>query len=300
MGRGGILTSKASSRHPAGAERFARSSALWSSEHDPAVWRSLAAAYPRVAVAVTAGEVVHGKGVWCDVEERLQELQTALRTQRRPRYVTRDELLLVTDWKMSRNKARMNYAMTADPRNGDTAVRRVSEEAFRLWEDGQWERAFTVMDKPFKGVGPATVSVLLSLVDDNLPFYGEEAIRAITDGREPGYSKDNYRAFKKVMDMKAGALSASLQKDESPLTPVELEHALFSIAHIDFLREQGVDLELENVGEMKGGKKRESHKQETASPQVGSGAKRTSDAETDRKPSRPRKKQKSRGVVDSK
>jgi hypothetical protein len=244
------LAVKATSRHPKSAERYKLSGSLWASS-DVVAWRAHADAYPRVARSVTGGRVVYGKGEWVDAEACLCDLQGEV-MGRSPKYLTRADLLVMTGWKMSRNQARMNYAMTADGANSDEKVRRVSEEAFRLWESGEWEQAMVVMSRALRGVGAATASVVMSLVDSGLPFYGEEAARAASGGGEIGYRQSDYEAFTVAMQRRADEINAvfeSRDMEGSKLSAVQVEQALFSVAHVDFVRGAGLLQDEEKRGE---------------------------------------------------
>jgi hypothetical protein len=225
------------SRHP--KPRYLLSNALWASK-DPVPWRTYADAYPRVAKAVTSGRVAKGKGEWFDTEERLCSLRDRL-LEREPKFLTREDMLLVTDWKMTRNAWRMNHAMTADKANTEKGVKDASLKAFALWRDRDWKAAFSALDKPLKGVGPATCSVVFSLVDDNLPFYGEEAATAASADKDVAYTKGSYVSFQKAMVEKTKEVNALLvAAGKESLTPVEVEKALFSVSHIDFATANGL------------------------------------------------------------
>lgn len=225
-------------RHPPSRQRYAASAALWESS-DCGVWRLQASRYAVAARAVTRGNVKYGKAAWKDAEERLCGVRAAL-AARVEKYITRDELLVLTDWKMARNEARPNYALTT--KCGVDEVEGKTREGLRA---GGREGMRII--KELKGVGMATVSVLLWIFDgEEWAFYGEEAARAVFGGKI-GYGEKDYDRFLDAMKEKAAEVELSVG---------EVENALFASAHWDWLvKEELVDAEGEGDADESGPKR---------------------------------------------
>lgn len=203
---------------------------LWKCQ-DPSTWAERAAQYADVARRITA-RFEKGGFVSINSELRLQAIVDDLKT-REPPELTREELIVVRDWKMSRNEWRPNWKLIEDARNSDATVRSATREAFALARSGEWAKALKHADMQLFGVGPATASIMLSMLDPQHPVFGEEAITASGmrgEKESHTYTHASYKRFHETMHERAqelNALAARASKGAQELTPVDLERALF-------------------------------------------------------------------------
>lgn len=104
--------------------------------------------------------------------------------------MSKEDLVKLVDWKLTRGKWRprlLSYAQDASP----DVVLDCSSRAFKvvdsLSEDVCSPAIFQDAMKPLlelKGVGPATATAILSAYHQSIPFLSDEALVAVTGGRE--------------------------------------------------------------------------------------------------------------------
>jgi hypothetical protein len=85
-----------------------------------------------------------------------------------PRFLDLDELRLVMDWKLQRGKFRPQLKSLIESNSADT-VRSITKDAFSK----KWPENLSILTT-LRGVGPATATAILSLVDPSVPFFSDE------------------------------------------------------------------------------------------------------------------------------
>jgi len=138
---------------------------------------------------------------------------------------------VLRNWKMTRNKWRPSGKLV--DRNEDQSVRATTKRAFAIVAKkgaNGIEAAIDILST-LKGIGPATASLLVSLVHPDCPFFGEEAIKAT--GVKQAWASNPYAMepvleFNRRLVEKAAALSAS---GERTFTAQDVELSLYSAEH---------------------------------------------------------------------
>ncbi|MCL7042115.1 hypothetical protein MKW94_000555 [Papaver nudicaule] len=127
-------------------------------------------------------------------------------------------------WKLTRGKWRprlLDFVSSLD----ESLVESVSQKAFKSLPDVS--KAITELTV-LKGVGPATASaVLAAYAPDVAPFMSDEAMVAAL-GNSKDYTLKQYLKFTEKLQSKAKELS--LKSEDDPLTPSDVERALWSSA----------------------------------------------------------------------
>ena len=135
---------------------------LWNDD-SPAAWRRSLERYP---------EVVARQGVarLAELDEWYRERLPAAIAARRPRHATREELVRLTEWKMSRGVWRApNLALVRG--NEEADVVRATTDALTLAPDPKTPIARLA---ELGGVGPATASALMAAAHpETYPFFDE-------------------------------------------------------------------------------------------------------------------------------
>ncbi|KAK0256740.1 hypothetical protein LTR29_001495 [Friedmanniomyces endolithicus] len=144
-------------------------------------------------------------------EQRLVTIPAAVRS-RDPQHLTKEELALLMDWKLSHGKFRPQLKKLIQQNEGVT-VKSTTIEAFRmpLQTDADVGKAISTLST-LRGVGPATASLLLSVKDEaRVPFFSDELYRWALWSNEAGggwkreikYSEKSYmELFPRVQELR--------------------------------------------------------------------------------------------------
>lgn len=122
-----------------------------------------------------------------------------------PPFVTRDELVRVTRWKMERGEWRARNLVLVEG-NDAAAVERVSREAFAAVPDPRRPIALLAS---LAGVGPATASAVLAAgAPDSYPFFDDLIARQIPDLGEVKFTIPYYLRYADCLRQRAAGLTA--------------------------------------------------------------------------------------------
>jgi hypothetical protein len=175
---------------------------LWDNDNGQA-WREARDSYE---ARVAAREV-----------NRLPELDRWYRFQlprdlqsRQPPFITRDELIAVTEWKMKRGVYRgRNLALVK--KNSEPEVKSKSTQAFGVIPDVR--KAVSLLSK-LSGVGPAASSAILAAHRPDLfPFFDEDVAKQIPELGRVAFTQSYYLRYGEALRSRAQVLtkaSASL------------------------------------------------------------------------------------------
>lgn len=152
---------------------------------------------------------------------------------RTPAHITLRELQALVVYKLAFGQNRPTLCALIK-KNSAAKVKNASERALALsLEDGDWaeiEKAMNILCE-LKGVGPATASLILSLLyPATIPFFSDEAtidVLAPSGGRRGiKYTAKTYKALYDALD----AISASINRNaptEDPIRRGELERVIW-------------------------------------------------------------------------
>jgi hypothetical protein len=133
---------------------------------------------------------------------------------RNPRHLTKEELVLLMQWKLARGKYRPTLPSLIKS-NSEENVKRITQEAFKM----EWPKSLDKLNE-LRGVGPATATAILSLIDDSVPFFSDEAASIILQTSKLKYSLKEVHSY--VAEMRS-----SVTNFETEVTCQELEKCLF-------------------------------------------------------------------------
>lgn len=140
--------------------------------------------------------------------------------RRRPRFVTSDELIRVTEWKMARGVWRQRNLLLVRSNAADL-VEQTSREALSLVPDPV---APIVLLSRLAGVGPATASaVAAAAAAEVYPFFDELVAAQAPGLGAVAFTVPYYRRYAEVLRARADALG-------NGWTPTLVERALWSHA----------------------------------------------------------------------
>lgn len=194
-----------------GGERV-RSIGLWSSS-DLARWRAALDRYPDV---IEAQRVKRLRGL----DDWYRAAFPGLLAERHPPFVTAEELVRTTEWKMARGIWRQRNLLLVRS-NEPGAVEETSREAFAKVPDPGAPIAWL---SRLSGVGPATASAILAAYrPDVYPFFDDLVADQIPNLGPVDYSLKDYRAYANALRERANALGHGW-------TPVLVERALWANA----------------------------------------------------------------------
>ncbi|KAK5112164.1 hypothetical protein LTR85_011597 [Meristemomyces frigidus] len=159
--------------------------------------------------------------------QRLTVIPQAIK-ERDPSYITKDELVVLMDWKLAHGKFRPSLRKLIQ-QNDEPTVKTTSMESFKEYSsipskppsEARVKRMIEMFSK-LRGVGPATATLLVALCDPvNIPFFSDELYRwafwdapATAKGsgwkREIKYTLKEYlQLYPKVHQLKARLASES-------------------------------------------------------------------------------------------
>lgn len=126
--------------------------------------------------------------------------------KRSEKYLTREELTKLMEWKLTRGKFRPRLTQLVQTNTSET-VKEVTCNAFKCLPDVKL--AITKLTT-LKAVGPATASAILCAGCHQVPFMADEAIQAI-----PGFGKIDYtlKFYLQYLDKIRSCLKKLLNKD---------------------------------------------------------------------------------------
>jgi len=141
-------------------------------------------------------------------------------TRRRPRFVTSDELIRVTEWKMARGVWRQRNLLLVRSNAADL-VEQTSREALSVSSDPV---APILLLSRLAGVGPATASAVASAAaPDVYPFFDELVAAQAPGLGAVAFTIPYYRRYADALRARAAALG-------NGWTPTLVERALWSHA----------------------------------------------------------------------
>jgi hypothetical protein len=133
-------------------------------------------------------------------------------------YLTAIELQNLMEWKLARGKFRPGLLQKVS-NNTNMIVEKVTREAFK--EINNWPVCLNVLVKGLYGVGPATATAILSLLNPQIPFFSDEASKLILKTNSLKYN------VKEILDFVAQMQNKCPQE----YTCRELEQSLFVLYH---------------------------------------------------------------------
>lgn len=173
-------------------------SALWATD-DCAAWAAALGGYDR-AIATRQVSRLPDLDQWYR-----DQLPSALAT-RDPAYMTRDELVKVTEWKMKRGVWRArNLALVRG--NDPDEVRRLSAEALALLPEPR--KPVAILTR-LAGVGPATASAVLAAIHPGVyPFFDEDVARQVPGLGPVAFTLPYYLRYAEQLRDRASRLAAA-------------------------------------------------------------------------------------------
>ncbi|MDQ3929290.1 MAG: hypothetical protein M3328_09100 [Chloroflexota bacterium] len=178
-------------------------SKLWDSV-DCGAWHRALDSYPEV---VRAQEV---SGLE-ELDRWYREELPSLLASRTPPYVTRDELVQVTRWKMKRGVWRQRNLLLVEA-NLDAEVEQTSREAFAAVPDPRKPVSLLMR---LGGVGPATASGVLSAYSPEVyPFFDELVAGQMPGMGEVAFTAPFYFKYAEMLRTRAGELNEACEHRE--------------------------------------------------------------------------------------
>jgi hypothetical protein len=171
---------------------------LWDNS-DCAPWHQALGSYTEVVRAQDAGGLE-------ELDRWYREELPGLLASRTPPYVTRDELVRATRWKMKRGVWRQRNLLLVEG-NAEEDVTRTSREAFAALPDPRKPVSLLVR---LAGVGPATASAVLSAHSpETYPFFDELVAEQIPGLGEVAFTAPYYTLYANELRSRAGQLNGS-------------------------------------------------------------------------------------------
>ncbi|MGE5140209.1 MAG: hypothetical protein ACM3JD_12160 [Rudaea sp.] len=188
---------------------------LWGSD-DCRNWQQALIAYPKVIAAQGIADLAE-LDAWYG-----GELPRKV-ASREPPYITHDELVRVTRWKMRRGVWRERNRRLVEG-NAAALVKQASKRAFDAVPDPR--RPIAILSD-LAGVGPATASAVLAAWRPDLYAFFDELVAAQIPGLGPvSFTAAYYARYADRLRERAAQLSAACKK--SPLTPQDVSQALWA------------------------------------------------------------------------
>lgn len=142
---------------------------------------------------------------------------------RTPKHLTKEELVKLMKWKLTRGKFRPKLLSLIE-QNSEEDVRKISEKSFKIAKD--ITAAMKEISK-LKAVGPATASAILCATNPEIyPCMADEPM-ALFPGLQIDYTVKNYTEFQKHLVKRAEELNQD-GDSEIKWTPHKVELALWT------------------------------------------------------------------------
>jgi hypothetical protein len=146
-----------------------------------------------------------------------EELPASIRA-RTPMFMTHDEMVRVTEWKMARGVWRAPNLVLVKGNAPEAVEAAGRAAAAQLAVLNKAIGAITELD----GVGPATASAVLAIMaPERYPFFDEDVAKQVPDLGPVAWTLPYYRKYAAALVDRAAALGASW-------TPVMVEQALWA------------------------------------------------------------------------
>lgn len=146
---------------------------------------------------------------------------------RSPPALTQPELSRLMRFKLARGKSRPNLQKFVDAAL-PKVVEAASTAAAAHLAAGKLAQALEAISAPLKGVGPATGSLILSILDASVPFMEDQALTLVCGTR--GYTDAEFLQLTAALRKEASALNA-LAGSGGTWTAATVEQAMWSAAH---------------------------------------------------------------------
>ncbi|KAK7075929.1 hypothetical protein SK128_024729 [Halocaridina rubra] len=165
-----------------------------------------------------------------------EDLEKLVRS-RSPSHITRDELVRLMKWKLSRGKFRPRLVELAAS-NSNESVKDASAKGIRLALGNKVEDAINALDV-LKGVGPATASgILAACVPERCCFFADEVALAVLPVSSLKYNISEYQLLNATVVDIVNRLNKEIKTenkeadDEHTWTPHKVELAIWTHAVI--------------------------------------------------------------------
>ncbi|MBX9857326.1 MAG: hypothetical protein K2Y26_17480 [Gemmatimonadaceae bacterium] len=189
---------------------------LWSASSAEA-WRDALSSYA-AAIAALPSERLAAHDLWYRHE------LPALVTSRAPMHVTHDEMVRITEWKMARGVWRAPNLVLVKNNAPGVVEDATMRAAGLLQQPGKALSAVTSLG----GVGPATASAVLALMDPQaFPFFDELVARQVEGLGPVAWTAGYYRKYAEALSARAEQLRAVLG---DTWTATQVERACWAAA----------------------------------------------------------------------
>ena len=126
----------------------------------------------------------------------------------RDSFLSLDDLKLVMHWKLQRGKFRPQLKSLIESNSADNVLS-ITKEAFSR----KWPENLNILTK-LRGVGPATATAILSLVDPSVPFFSDEVAGMILKQEKLKYTVKEVLLYVDLVRTEAGKLNISAKEYE--------------------------------------------------------------------------------------
>ncbi|QJR37421.1 hypothetical protein [Gemmatimonas groenlandica] len=187
---------------------------LWKSEQEDR-WQAALAGYDAAIAAVPSGRLVE-HDVWYRTE------LPALIAARTPGYVSHEEMVRITEWKMARGVWRAPNLVLVRGNTPDAVV----EASRSAWEQIPHPTKPVTALVALKGVGAATASALLAVMAPTVyPFFDEDVAAQVPQLGAVAWTNGYYAKYAVALRERSAQLSATFTQ---VFTPVMVERALWA------------------------------------------------------------------------
>ncbi|MGH2457275.1 MAG: hypothetical protein ACRDIY_00220, partial [Chloroflexota bacterium] len=189
-----------------------RTRMIWADD-DPATWRAALDKYPRVIEA-------QGVNRLSELDRWCREELPALISGRTPAYVTLDELVRATEWKMKRGVWRQRNLLLVRSNSPETVEETSRDALARIPDSLAPIRTLARL----AGVGPATASAIAAAAAPGVyPFFDDLVARQVPGLGPVDFSVKYYAGY-------AEALRDRARRLDGDWTPTTVERALWAFA----------------------------------------------------------------------
>ncbi|RUS25919.1 hypothetical protein BC938DRAFT_471463, partial [Jimgerdemannia flammicorona] len=194
------------------------------------VWHATLDAYPRALAALCDSKKGANALRLAELDQWYQETLPGLIIARKPdidpqghgAYLTREEVVKITEWKLKRGKFRPRLQSLVES-NTDATVQKITSEAFAKFPNVQ---ASLKILSGLKGVGPATASgrrvnltlgslvAILAAFSPSIPFMSDEAMEAVPGMGKIAYVEKYYLKYNDNINEKCEELNSNERAGE--------------------------------------------------------------------------------------